>query len=115
MGHHSSREKGKGLDLFREHAVRDGRVQAFVEANTRGVSHRQSSRGVQCDSRLERLTYRFMTPQSVGRVCVESAIQERSGSAVKVSAGEGSSIEVTPVGEVLAHDVENVGRDEVGA
>ena len=56
-----------------------------------------------------------MTPQSVGRVCVESAIQERSGSAVKVSAGEGGSIEVTPVGEVLAHDVENVGRDEVGA
>ena len=43
---HSTREKGKGLDLFREHAVRDGRVQAFGEENTRGGSHRQSSQTI---------------------------------------------------------------------
>jgi hypothetical protein len=32
--------KGKGLDLFREHVVRDELVQAFGEGNTRGVLHR---------------------------------------------------------------------------
>ena len=65
--------------------------------------------------RLEKETYRFMTPLSVRCIGVESAIQEWSGGAVKVSAGEGSGIEVTSVGEVFANDVENVCRDEVGA
>jgi hypothetical protein len=107
--------KGKGLDLFREHAVRDGRVPAFGEGNMRGGLHRQSSRGIKYGFRLEKETYRFMTPLSVRCIGVESAIQEWSGGAVKVSAGEGSGIEVTPVGEVFANDVENVCRDEVGA
>jgi hypothetical protein len=58
-----------------------------------------------------------MTPYTTGsagrRVCIESPIQEWCGGAVKVSVCEGSRIEITPIGEVLKNEVENIGRDEV--
>lgn len=55
-----------------------------------------------------------MTPFITGRrVCIESAIQERGGGAVKVSVCEGGCIEIAPVGEVFKNEVEDVGRDEV--
>jgi hypothetical protein len=57
-----------------------------------------------------------MTPYTTGRrVCIESAIQEWCGGAVKVSACEGGRIEITPVGEMFKNEVENVGRDDVSA
>ena len=54
-----------------------------------------------------------MTPYSGRRVCIESAIQEWCGGAVKVPVCEGGRVEITPVGEVFKNEVENVGRDEV--
>jgi hypothetical protein len=53
-----------------------------------------------------------MTPSSSTRVGVESAIQEWSGGAIKVSVGEGGGIEVAPVSEMSKDGVENVGWNE---
>jgi hypothetical protein len=59
-------------------------------------------------------TYSFMTPFTAGRrVCIESAIQERRGGAVKDPACEGGRIEIAPVSEVFKNKVENVDRDRV--
>lgn len=71
---------------------------------------------VEVNGRLEKMprwTYSFMTPYSGRRVCIESAIQEWCGGAVKVSVCEGGRVEITPVGEVFKNEVENIGRDGV--